>query len=214
MSTWHVEEHTITMSRNPSEHVPNIAYKIKTDVELMGDVVNDNHAAFSELMTRYKGQLYRFILRYLGSTSEAEDLLQDTFTKIYTKAAKYDPAWKVSTWFYRIALNTCRDYSRKQKLRRFVSIDKFDQDSDRILYVPEPVDLGPDVEHLVIHREALRNVTRAINSLPHKMRSALVLYSIEGRSQAECAEILGLSRKSVEMLVYRARQKLREKIEP
>ena len=180
----------------------------------MDNVVNANHAAFSELMTRYKGQLYRFIFRYLGSPSEAEDLLQDTFAKIYTKAANYDPAWKVSTWFYRIALNTCRDYSRKQRLRRFVSLDNIDNGHDGKPYFPEQVDLGPDVEHLVIHREALRNVARAMNSLPHKMRSALVLYSIEGRSQAECAEILGLSRKSVEMLVYRARQKLREKIEP
>jgi len=187
-------------------------YSNRDDAQLLNEIVNKNHEAFSEFMGRYKGPLYRFILRYVGSPTEAEDLLQDTFTKIYTKASKYDPAWKVSTWVYRIALNTCRDFGRKQKLRRFVSIDANNNEGETAQYIPELADLGPDVEHLAIHRQNFRLVADAIEKLPHKMRSALVLYSIEGRSQTECSEILGISRKSVEMLVYRARNKLREMI--
>ncbi|PHQ60928.1 MAG: hypothetical protein COC03_00855 [Robiginitomaculum sp.] len=182
----------------------------KTDTQLLNEIVNKDHEAFSELMVRYKGPLYRFILRYIGSPSEAEDLLQDTFTKIYLKASKYDPEWKVSTWVYRIALNTCRDYGRKQKLRRFVSIDINSDDDESTQYISELVDLGPNVEHIVIHRQNFRRVAEAIEKLPHKMRSALVLYSIEGRSQIECSELLGISQKGVEMLVYRARNKLRK----
>jgi len=184
----------------------------QTDAQLLSGIVNKDHDAFTAFMGRYKGPLYRFILRYVGSSTEAEDLLQDTFTKIYLKASKYDPAWKVSTWVYRIALNTCRDFSRKQKLRRFVSIEAKSNDGDNTPCFPELADLGPDVEHIAIHRQNFRMVAKAIEKLPHKMRSALVLYSVEGRSQAECSEILGISRKSVEMLVYRARIKLREKV--
>lgn len=182
-------------------------HKDLSDAALISDIVSGSHSAFTELMSRYKGPLYRFILRYVGSPSDAEDLLQDTFTKAFTKAANYDPAWKVSTWIYRIALNTCRDHGRKQRLRKFVSIDKLNGEEDS-RYIPELADLGPDVEHLVIHRQAFRQVSKCINDLPHKMRSALVLYAIEGRSQSECSEILGISRKSVEMLVYRARKRL------
>ena len=67
-------------------------------------------------------------------------------------------------------------------------------------------------EKLTAQRQALANLSRAMDSLPHKLCTALVLSSIENRPQAKCAEILGVSRKSVEMLVYRARKTLREKL--
>ncbi len=182
----------------------------KSDAELMSDVADSDHGAFTELMSRYKTPLYRFILRYVGSPADAEDLLQDAFTSIYSKASSYDPAWKVSTWMYRIALNKCRDYGRKQRLRKFVSLDR-GKDDDDDPFIPEPADHGPDVESIIVHRQELQRLSEAIESLPHKMRSAIVLYSIEGRSQTECSEILGVSRKSVEMLVYRARKTLRDR---
>lgn len=184
----------------------------RPDTELMSDVAVGNHAAFRELMARYKSPLYRFILRYVGAAEEAEDLLQDTFVSIYSKASTYDPAWKPSTWIYRIALNKCRDYGRKQKLRKVISLDRSADQSDSDHYVPEIADLSPDVENIVIHRQQYERLSKAIAKLPHNMRSALVLHTVEGRSQAECSEILGVSRKSVEMLVYRARKSLREEI--
>ena len=182
----------------------------KSDAELMSEVAEGDHRAFTELMARYKTPLYRFILRYVGSSGDAEDLLQDAFVNVYSKAASYDPAWKPSTWIYRIALNKCRDYGRKQRLRKFVSLDHSIDDDDGP-FIPEPADLGPDVESIIIHRQELQRLSAAIETLPHKMRSAIVLHSIEGRTQTECSEILGVSRKSVEMLVYRARKTLRKR---
>ncbi|HPE30307.1 MAG TPA: RNA polymerase sigma factor [Parvularculaceae bacterium] len=183
----------------------------RSDAELMSEVAEGDHHAFTELMSRYKTPLFRFILRYVGSPSDAEDLLQDVFVNVYSKAATYDPAWKASTWIYRIALNKCRDHGRKQRLRRFFSIDRRDDDEDSH-YVAEPTDPGASVESIVARRQELAKLTSAIEQLPHNLRSALVMHSIEGRSQTECAEILGVSRKSVEMLVYRARKALRAQL--
>jgi len=178
----------------------------------MAEVADGDHASFTELMARYKTPLFRFILRYVGARSEAEDLLQDVFISVFSKAASYDPAWKPTTWIYRIALNKCRDYGRKQRLRKFVSITRPDNEDEPGSYTPEPVDLGPNVEDIVARRQEISRLSAAIDALPHKMRSALVLHTIEGRSQIECSEILGVSRKSVEMLVYRARKTLRDKL--
>ncbi len=183
----------------------------RSDAELMSDVAEGDHHAFTELMSRYKTPLFRFILRYVGSPADAEDLLQDVFVSVYSKAATYDPAWKASTWIYRIALNKCRDHGRKQRLRRFFSIDKRDDEDDG-RFVAEPADPGASVESIVAGRQELASLTSAIEQLPHNLRSALVMHSIEGRSQTECAEILGVSRKSVEMLVYRARKQLRAQL--
>ncbi len=181
-----------------------------SDAELMSDIAAGDHAAFAEIMSRYKTPLYRFILRYVGATADAEDILQETLTKVFSRASTYDPAWKASVWIYRIALNKCRDHGRKQKLRKYVSWD-FGRNGSAEL--PEVQDLGPDVEHIVAYRQQYDRLAQAIESLPHNLRSALVLNAIEDRPQLECAEILGVSRKSVEMLVYRARKKLREHME-
>lgn len=188
-----------------------ISASTRSDECLIDALVEGDHGAFAELMSRYKTPLYRFILRNVGAASDAEDLLQDVFVSLYAKAASYDPAWKASTWIYRIALNKCRDHARRQRLRRFVSLDR-NPDADESAGAAEAVDPGPDVEHVIIHREELRRLAAAMEKLPHQIRSAAVLHLIEGRSQMECAEILGLTRKSVEMLVYRARKTLRRKL--
>lgn len=182
-----------------------------SDAGLIGDVIDGDHDSFAELMSRYKAPLYRFILRYVGAAADAEDLLQDVFVSVFSKAASYNPAWKPSTWIYRIALNKCRDYGRKQRLRRFVSLNRT-VDQDEPDFIPEAIDPTPNVEHVIIHRDELRRLTLALEELPHAMRSAAVLHLIEDRPQAECSEILGVSRKSVEMLVYRARKSLRQKL--
>lgn len=184
-----------------------------SDAELMNDITAGDHVAFAEIMARYKAPLYRFILRYVGSSADAEDLLQDTLVSIYSKSSTYDPAWKASVWFYRIALNKCRDHGRKRRLRKYISLDCGRNGGDDAPDIPEVADLGPDVEHIVAYRQQYDRLGRAIEDLPHNLRSALVLNAVEGRTQLECAEILGISRKSVEMLVYRARKKLREHVE-
>ena len=100
------------MSLRPLENT-RIDFAEKSDADLMAEVADGDHASFTELMARYKTPLFRFILRYVGARSEAEDLLQDVFISVFSKAASYDPAWKPTTWIYRIALNKCRDYGRK-----------------------------------------------------------------------------------------------------
>lgn len=199
------------MSLRPLENT-RIDIAERSDTDLMAEIAEGDHRAFAELMARYKTPLFRFILRYVGVRSEAEDLLQDVFIIVFSKAASYDPAWKPSTWIYRIALNKCRDYGRKQRLRKFVSFTRPDNEDEPGSFAPEPVDLGPNVEDIVARRQEMSRLSAAIDALPHKMRSALVLHTIEGRSQIETSEILGVSRKSVEMLVYRARKTLRDKL--
>ena len=198
------------MSPIPWKNTP-IRPSTDPGADLISAIANGDHEAFSALFSRYKTPLYRFIFRYVGAAPEAEDLMQDVFVSVYAKAASYDPSWKASTWIYRIALNKCRDFGRKQRLRRFISLDQ-GAEPDEPFGFPEAVDAGPDIESITIHRQELRRVVRALEELPHAMRSAVVLHLVEERPQNECAEILGVSRKSVEMLIYRARKRLREKL--
>lgn len=135
----------------------------------------------------------------------AYDLVQEAFTKLYFSASTYKPEYKFSTWLFQIALNLCRDYARKKKVVQFFSLD--DENSGF-----EFADSSPDPEVIAQSSEAVRNIQHSIESLPHKLKTALILYALDDRSQEECAELLGVTAKTVETRVYRARKLLEEKL--
>jgi len=113
------------------------------------------------------------------------------------------------TWLYSIAMNLCRDYARSKQRRMSYATDSLD-DSDVHRKVPA-ADRGPVAD--AVSHERLANLQKAIEELPHDLRTTLLLFAVEGRSQQECAELLGISAKAVETRVYRARKILEKKIQ-
>jgi RNA polymerase sigma factor CnrH len=176
-----------------------------SDQELMERLVCGENHALNELIRRYKNRLISFIRRYVGEDEMAYDLLQETFTKLYFNAAFYNPDYKFSTWLFQIALNLCRDYGRKKKLVQFFSID---DESSGLNFI----DTAPNPEITAQLSQATRQINHAIESLPHKLKAALILFAIEEYSQEECAILLGITVKTVETRVYRARKLLQKKL--
>ena len=165
-------------------------------------------SALNELISRHRGPLFHFVFRYLRDETAARDVVQETFVRVYFKAGKFQPKATVKTWIYTIALNLCRDQGRRLAKRR----------TDISLNAPRPGDLPPlelaDTAPNPVDQagqgdrfSALRG---AIDRLPHKLKSALVLFSLQGHSQKEAAEVLGTTPKTVELRVAHAKQKLRE----
>ena len=165
--------------------------------------------ALTELIHKYEQPLYRFIYRYVGEEEMARDLLQETFVRLHFNARKFKPQAKFSTWLHAIAANLCRDYSRSKqgrKGRATVSFDAFDQDQSRT------ADTLANPREAMLSKERLAALQAAISELPHKLREPLILFSLEDYSQARCAELLGVSIKTVETRVYRARKILQQKL--
>ncbi len=163
--------------------------------------------ALNELMRRYKQSLFHFVTRYTRDEDISYDIVQETFFRVYNKAETFNPAYKFKTWLYQIALNLCRDYARKKKLASFISLDFLSKDGDD-LSLHDILASDENIESLAEHRQALELLENQIDELPHKLKTALILFAVEGRSQEECARILGITPKTVEMRVYRARKTL------
>ncbi|HZS18786.1 MAG TPA: sigma-70 family RNA polymerase sigma factor [Candidatus Udaeobacter sp.] len=179
------------------------------DLPLVRALQAGDQNALEELIRKYQEPLFRFIYRYAGDEQTARDLLQETFVRLYFNARKFKPRAKFSTWLYTIAANLCRDYARssqQQKARMTISVETFDQDETRIS------DTAALPSEALASAERLAAVQAAISELPHKLKTALILFSLENRSQAECAELLGVSAKTVETRVYRARRILGKKL--
>ena len=182
------------------------------DKTLIQLVAEGHEAALNEIMRRYKHRLHAFIARYVKDHDNAYDILQETFIRVHYKAGSYSPAYEFSTWLHQIALNLCRDWGRKQKIRQLLSLDAFIGDEGSASFhevIPDP---NGNIEDLTELRQQLRVMDKEIQRLPHKLKTALILFAIEEHSQEACAGILGVTPKTVETRVYRARKILAGKL--
>ncbi len=174
------------------------------DAPLVERVLQGDKGAYSLLIGRHKAWLYRFIRRHLANAEDADDVLQDSFASAWRALSRYDPERPFEIWLRRIALNKCRDLGRKHKVRRavFVLTHPF---SDVEEQAPE---LAAAADTVLIADESTRRLQAAIAALPAGLREPLVLTALEGLSQKEAAQVLGVNAKAVENRVARARAKL------
>ena len=175
-----------------------------TDAELAALAVAGRQDAYRELLARHRESVFRLIRATTGDPTEALDLTQVTFVAAFAAIARYDPERPFSAWVKRIALNKCRDWARRRKVRAFFTRAAPLDDALQVAATTA----SPETE--TADRAELTQVVRAIGLLPHKLREVLVLCAIEGMSQAEAADALSVSEKTVETRLYRARNALRQ----
>lgn len=165
-----------------------------------------DRAAFTALMTATKADLYRFVRRYVGDEAEAHDVLQEAYASAWLAMRRYDPARPFDVWLRSIALNKCRDWSRRRTVRRVVR-------GVMGLDAPEATAVGdetPMAEARLDDRRRAAALQRALSDLPDSLKAPLLLAALEGRSHAEIAAILRITPKAVETRIARARKKLAE----
>jgi len=176
------------------------------DADLAARALAGEKAAFTTLMRRHQEMLYRFIRRYVGDADEAYDLLQEAFVSAWDGLNRFDRHRAMEPWLRRIALNKCRDWSRRRSVRRFFygarSIDAPG------LHVPAPHD--DDLDSAGDREGLLRRLDDAIAALPLTLKEPLLLTVFGGCTHQEAAEVLGITSKAVENRVHRARTKLGE----
>lgn len=169
-----------------------------------------DRTAFAALMAATSGDLYRFVRRYVGDADEAHDLLQETYVSAWLAIRRYDPARPFETWLRAIAVNKCRDWGRRRAVRRLVR-GVMGLDAPEALAVGEE---GPQAETRIDDRRRMAALNHALADLPDALKAPLLLASLEGRSHAEIAAILGVTPKTVETRIARARRKLTRMLAP
>lgn len=172
-----------------------------SDESLMRLIRQGSHQAFAILVRRHTDRFYAAAFRLSGRVSEAEDLVQDAFMKIWQKPDvwKDDRGAKFTTWFYRILVN--QNIDRMRKNQKMVS-------GETIL--PFIADSKADPEMAAGTSEEQVRLERALSALPERQRTALTLCFYEGLSNAEAAGAMGVKTKALESLLMRAKTGLRE----
>jgi len=184
-----------------------------TDQEDRQDMarLNAGHdAALNALMARHGERLFHHLVRQLNNESDAADLAQETFVRVYHHRARFDPGQKFSTWLYAIATNLLRDRFRWHKRHPQVSLDAEREESNTILDAVPDGTASPSEQ--ISAEERAAEVRVAIESLPEELRTPLILSEYEELSHAEIGAVLNCTAKAVETRLYRARNHLRKRL--
>lgn len=174
-----------------------------SDRELAALAQAGQQLAYREFLRRYKAPVFRLIRNNIGDPDEAMDLTQETFVAGFAALSRYDTDRPFRIWIARIALNKCRDWGRRRTIRSFFA---------RALPLESAHDVasdGPAPDAETADRAELARVRTAMSRLPPNLREILILRGVEELSQAETAELLRISEKTVETRLYRARARLR-----
>lgn len=176
----------------------------RDDLDLARQAAEGEDRAFTLLMRRHKEGLYRFVRRYAGDPDAAYEVVQETFVAAWKAVDRFDGRRPFATWLRAIALNKCRDRGRRLAVRRAI-LGERDLDSPEAQGRADP---AATPEETLARAQSVARLDRAIARLPTKLKEPLLLTYFEEMSQQEAGDLLGVSAKTIEMRVYRARQHL------
>lgn len=182
------------------------------DEELIAQVQQGQRRAFDELVKRYKGRLFNFILRMVHDPTEAEELTQDTLIRAYIHADKYREIARFSTWVFTIATNLVRNRIRqKRREPAWLIFNPAPEDDEMPVDPPDP---GPDPTQALEGRELGRLISLATSRIPEKYRVPFLLREVEQLSYEEIQQVTGLKLGTVRSRINRARARFRKNIKP
>ncbi len=176
--------------------------KMGQDDALMAQAAAGDSQAFAALVAANLPQMLALSRRLLGDEDEAEDVAQEAFLRLWRQAPKWERGRaRVSTWLYRVTYNLCVDRLRSRRPNApLEAANDQPQPADQLRAVAER-ELGNRVEH-------------ALDRLPPRQKTALILFHYQGLSLAEVAAVLQVSVEAVESLLARARRKLKNELAP
>ena len=182
----------------------NIKY---SDKELILRFQQGDELAYVELVNRYRNRLINFVFRFVGTKEESEDIVQDTFVKLFEKKDYYRPINEFSTWIFTIASNLAKTELRKRKRRKTSSLSDLGLENKDF---DVPVKATTDEETLDEFADS--QIQDAIQSLQIHFRTALILRDIEELSYEEISKILDVPLGTIKSRINRARLQLQEKL--
>ncbi len=178
--------------------------QVEDDQALMVRIAAGDAQAFRQLCDAHAQAIHVFAFRLLRNETEAQDIVQEAFLKVWLHAKKYQPRARVTTWLHTITRNLIIDRYRsaREKAQHF----ELDHEREHAPYSDRP-------SRLLEKKSTAELVAAAIAALPERQQSALLLSHEQGLSQNEIAEVLDCSVDAVESLLKRARTTLRKTLE-
>ena len=185
----------------------------RTEALLINDLLEGDTTALASVVEKYKRMVYRLAVQITKSHEDANDVMQETFLKVYESISTFRKESTFETWLYRIVVNQALNLVKRRERRRESSLSTADE-TDIRLDLRRNVN-SVDNPHLDVEKKELQKwVTRAVDSLPVKHRTVVLLHEFEGLTHPQIASILDCSEGTVRSRLHYARSKLRDLLKP
>ncbi|NLD99374.1 MAG: sigma-70 family RNA polymerase sigma factor [Fibrobacter sp.] len=197
------------------EHSTQNSTALVDDKLLLVQAAEGDRLAFDRLVMMYRNQILNLCVRMLGNYADGEDAAQDVFVNAYSHMKNFRGDSQVSTWLYRIAINTCKNrysswWGRLQKKVLRIGHPVHDSDSDDNLV--ELADMGMGADEVLERKRVNMKISSAIVSLPNNFKELIILRDIQEKSYEEISGIVGLPSGTVKSRLARARDALQKKL--
>ena len=179
--------------------------------DLMARIAEGDQDVFEVLVDRYQTSILNLIYRFVGDRTQAKDLAQEVFIRVWQAAKTYRPEAKFTTWIYRITANLCFNELKSARRKKWFSFNRSDEDGKHT-FEETLSDSGPSAEDLLLEKERSRQIYDALQSLPENQRMAVILKRYDDLSYEEIARVMGCSVPAVESLLVRAKRTLQKKL--
>ena len=172
--------------------------RVKSDEELALEAQSGSRRCFEELTERYSAKLFHFLKQKIASDQDIEDILQETFFKLYRNILRYDPKWKFSTWIYTAANRLAISHFRSKQTRNTINLTS--DPAAEVQDIPTPV-------------SSYKNIWEKARGLKSVYYEALWLRYVEDMPSKDMAKVLKRSDVAVRLLLHRARLDLAKKLQ-
>ncbi|ALC85455.1 MULTISPECIES: RNA polymerase sigma factor [Bacillaceae] len=174
---------------------------MEEELQWIQEVLTGNKQAYTHIINKYKNLLYATILRMTKNPQIAQDLVQESFIKVYHQLGKYDNKGSFSSWIYRVTINHCMDEFRKKSYQ----MKQVEIDEERVVDSIHP-------EVILLKKEKSRQLERLISTLPEDERMIILLRYVNELSYEEISELVEVPLSGVRNKLHRAKKKMRETV--
>jgi RNA polymerase sigma-70 factor (ECF subfamily) len=182
------------------------------DAALMVRFRAGEERAFDALVEKFQGPVFNYVLRHVGNMDDAEDIAQNVFVQVARSAGRYKPTARFTTWLFTIARNLCLNEYRRRQRHPLQSLEQ-GASNDPEAEPPQYADPSARPAHdELVEREFQSRVLAAIQRLPEKQRTAVMLCRYEELPYEDIATVLGVSVGATKSLLHRAREALRAEL--
>jgi RNA polymerase sigma-70 factor (ECF subfamily) len=180
-----------------------------SDEELVERSIAGDTDSFNQLVLRWERPIYALAYRQIGREEDARDVVQDAFLRAFRALPGFKGQAKFSSWLYRITLNLCRDWLRRQRRAPFVPTP---EGVDDVADLATPDMDAESIEDVVTRKNLSQHVARAMRLLPEEQRSAILLKEYHGLTFQEIAELQGCPLSTVKTRLYQGLTVLRREL--
>lgn len=179
--------------------------------EIVKQLKSGNYSNYDKIVNSYKNRVFGMAYKFTGDYDESQDLAQEVFLKIYRQIKNFREESKLSTWIYRISVNTCLDWKKKKEKMKSINFSNMvnEENRDQIIDIKDE-SLSPD--RIILQDEDQKQVHKLIYELSDKYKTVLIMYHFNEMSYQDISKALDIPERTVETRLYRARRMLKDKI--